>query len=66
MRSQASYRHLEGIVVSGDNNLHIFERLLRSENERGLTEFKRLGADMINRTGMAGPASRQWHNGDTH
>ncbi|KAH7343060.1 ankyrin repeat-containing domain protein [Rhexocercosporidium sp. MPI-PUGE-AT-0058] len=46
-RSQSSVKLLDGIVEPEKSNLTTFRTLLQTENERGVEEFKRLGADML-------------------
>lgn len=47
LRSHSSPNFLKEIVKPGKSNLPIFHALLHSENERGIAEFKDLGADLL-------------------
>ena len=47
LRCQESVKLLSGIVEPGKPNFETFRTLLRTENERGIQEFARLGADVL-------------------
>jgi len=47
LRCQESVKLLSGVVELGKPNFETFRTLLRTENERGIQEFARLGADVL-------------------
>ena len=47
LRPQAVTDLLRGIVKEGENNIEIFHQLLKTENELGIEQMQRLGADLI-------------------
>jgi ankyrin repeat protein len=47
LRAKCSPDLLESIVKEGENNIRLFHYLLKTENERGIEEVQRLGANLI-------------------
>ncbi|CZR68979.1 uncharacterized protein PAC_18880 [Phialocephala subalpina] len=54
LRSQSSPGILKNIVKPGEDNLPIFQALLKTENEVGIAELKKLDADLL---------KPDWHGG---
>ena len=47
LRVNSCQEMLEGIVMEGENDIKLFQFLLRTENEAGILQLQRLGADFI-------------------